>query len=140
MIDVIQAMPVSADKVWQRIRDFGDLSWLPGVSACDVDGNGLGAIRTVSVGDGPPVQERLEAHDDETRQFSYSIISAPGLDAQASFHASVSVTPTEDGCEVRWQAGFNREAFPPEVAEKLTQRAEGMYRACLTYLANQLQD
>ena len=41
--------PQSANTVWQRIHDFADLqSWLPGVTGCTVEGEGVGAIRTVA--------------------------------------------------------------------------------------------
>lgn len=141
MIDVTQQIHASADDVWQRIRGFGDLaSWLPGVTACEVEGDGIGAIRTVSVGDGAPVQERLDAYDENQRQFSYSIVSAPGLDARANFRATVTVSPADEGSQVRWQASFDTQAFPAEIVDKIRLRAEAMYRACLQHLAGLMAD
>ena len=138
-IDVQQDYPFSADHVWQRIHGFGDLqSWLPGVTACQVEGEGVGAVRTVTVADGSQVREELVAFDTTRRQFSYRILKGPGVDQRANFVATVSVAETRGGCSMRWQADFNAGNAPPENVEKARQSATGMYRFCLTHLGQLL--
>ena len=63
----------NAETVWQRIQDFSDLSWLPGVTGCNVTGHGVGAIRTVSTKDGGTVKEELVSFDTAQRMFGYRI-------------------------------------------------------------------
>lgn len=138
-IDVQQTYPFSADHVWQRIHGFGDLqSWLPGVTDCQVEGEGIGAVRTVTVADGGQVIEELVAFDPAARQFSYRILQGPGVDARAHFIATVSITKADDGCTVRWQADFDAGNAPAEKVEKARQSATGMYQFCLTHLGQLL--
>jgi len=138
-IDVQQDYRFSADSVWQRIYDFGDLqSWLPGVTACQVQGEGIGAVRTVTVADGSQVVEELVALDPAARQFSYRILQGPGVDQRANFTATVSITETAVGCTVRWQADFDAGNAPEEKVEKARQSATRMYQFCLTHLGQLL--
>lgn len=139
MIDVTQDYDSAAELVWQRIRDFGDLaSWMPGVSQCEVTGAGVGAVRRVVLMGGPPVEERLEAFDEANKQFSYAIVSAPGFRPEMNFLATVSVTATDSGSQIRWQAQFEPGNMRPETVSKLCLQAEGMYRMFLQHLSGVL--
>lgn len=129
----------SADTVWQRIRDFSDLSWLPGVTACTVEGEGIGALRTVSTADGGQVVEALTALDDGARMFGYRIVKAPGVREDTDYQASVTVQATDSGCQVTWQASFNAGNAPEDKVEKARQGAEQMYNFCLANLAQVLE-
>ena len=59
-----------ADEVWARVRDFGDISWIPNTETCVLDGTD----RTVSkeAWDFALVQ-RLVNHDDEQRTYTYML-------------------------------------------------------------------
>lgn len=129
----------NADTVWQRIRDFSDLSWLPGVTGCSVEGEGVGAVRTVSTADGGQVIEALTALDDQARTFAYRIVQAPGVREETDYQASVAVTPSASGCTVTWQATFNGGNAPEDKVEKARQGAEQMYGFCLAHLAGLLE-
>jgi hypothetical protein len=62
-----------ADEVWARIRDFGDISWIPNAGSCIVEGED----RKVSKpGWGFVLTQRLVNHDDEKHTYSY-ILPAP---------------------------------------------------------------
>jgi len=131
----------SANTVWQRIHDFADLqSWLPGVTGCTVEGEGVGAIRTVATANGGEVVEELVGYDDDARQFSYRILKAPGVSASADFVATLTVLGAAGGgCKVTWQADFRAgNNAPADKVEKARQGAEQMYRFCLSHLAGLL--
>jgi hypothetical protein len=57
-----------ADVVWARIRDFGDVSWIPNTDTWRLDGD----VRTVTMkGQSFQVSQRLLEHDDEGRTYRY---------------------------------------------------------------------
>jgi hypothetical protein len=60
----------SADEVWARVRDFGDISWVPKTEECTVYGD----ERRVSRRDWDFVLvQRLVEHDDAKRTYSYTL-------------------------------------------------------------------
>ena len=63
-----------ADEVWGRVRDFGDLSWVPRNEGCSLEGD----IRTITVkgADFKAYQQLLE-QDDEKRVQKYRTAEAP---------------------------------------------------------------
>ena len=128
----------NADTVWRRIRDFADLSWLPGVTGCSVEGAGVGAVRTVTTADGGKVIEALTAMDEQARSFGYRIIKAPGVREDTHYQATVEVQPTDSGCTVIWQARFNGGNASADKLELARQGAEKMYALCLENLAGLL--
>ncbi len=138
VIYVEHAFQHNADTVWHRIRDFSDLSWLPGVAGCSVKGEGVGAVRTVTTVDGGEVIEALTAMDEPARAFAYRIIKAPGVREETHYQATVEVQPTDSGCTVIWQAQFNGGNAPEEKVEMARQGAEKMYALCLENLAGLL--
>ena len=59
------------------MRDFGGVKrWSPGVASCELEGSGVGAVRTIKMGE-MIIRERLEKIDEKARTLSYSIIEAP---------------------------------------------------------------
>lgn len=68
----------SADEVWATISDFnGAPNYLGGLATSTMEGEGVGAVRTVTTKDGTQVQERLERFDPATYLLSYTIIAGP---------------------------------------------------------------
>ena len=70
------AIQAPADFVWQVISDFGaaDL-YLAGVVNCTAEGEGVGALRTLTSADGSAIVERLEALDEAAQRLSYSLLT-----------------------------------------------------------------
>ncbi|MBO0851623.1 MAG: SRPBCC family protein, partial [Pseudonocardia sp.] len=57
-------VPAPADEVWGVVRDFNGLpSWLPGITASEIEGGGsgteVGAVRRLTLGDQGQVAEIL---------------------------------------------------------------------------------
>jgi hypothetical protein len=84
-----------AARVWERLADFGDVSWVPGIRHVEIRGSGPGMVRVVAIGDGAPGSERLESIDPATRTLEYSV---------SGFQ--------RDGSAERAQAGSGPPAFP----------------------------
>jgi hypothetical protein len=65
----------SADDVWMVVRDFGELSWYPGVERCVLEGNDR---TTWKHGTTLASIERLLVDDDETRTHHYVLVGFLG--------------------------------------------------------------
>ena len=63
-----------ADAVWQVIGDFGAAcQYLVMVIGCTVEGQGLGALRTLTNADGSTILERLDALDVAAHRLGYAV-------------------------------------------------------------------
>ncbi len=130
-----QEIATTADAAWQSIGDLAGIgSCMPGIDRCDVEGQGIGAVRTVSMG---PIKivERLEAHDDAARSISYSITEGP-LPVQ-NYLATIQVSEAGGGCKVDWTARFDLPEGVDEAA--IAPALEGAYGGALAALKGQLE-
>ena len=116
----------SAAVVWAVVRDFNGVpKWIGPVVESTMVGEGVGAVRTVTLDGGAEVQERLEAIDDQGRTLSYSIVSSP-LPIE-NFLSTIQVAAaSDDECEVTWSSTF--EVAPTDEAE-MKALVEGVYTA-----------
>ena len=65
-----------ADVVWARIRDFGDITWIPNTESCRLDGDD----RYIKMqGLDFDIVERLLGHDDPNRTCSYLLLNPDDL-------------------------------------------------------------
>ena len=61
-------------KVWPLLADFGNLDWYTPAEKVEAIGEGIGQIRRITMtGMGDPIDEILEAIDNEAHSLSYSI-------------------------------------------------------------------
>ena len=64
------------DAVWQVIGDFGAAGqYLAGVVDCTVEGQEVGALRTLTSADGSAIVERLETLDATSPRLSYALLT-----------------------------------------------------------------
>jgi hypothetical protein len=69
------------DRVWEIAGTFGSIErWVDGVTACAVDGAGVGAVRHVARG-GNIVHERLDRRDPTRRELTYTILDPSPMPA-----------------------------------------------------------
>lgn len=134
-IEVNEEYNVSADAVWERIADFGGIrDWMPGVEKCEVEGEGLGAVRAIQIGP-MTIKEKLESLDAEGRSLSYSITEGP-LPAE-NYLATIVVSEQGGGCRVDWTATFD---LPEGVDEgAIGPAVAGGYSGALKALKGQLE-
>ena len=117
-IAIERDIEASADAVWEKLGNFGELGWMPGVASCEVEGEGIGALRKIAMGPATVV-ERLEAHDDDARSLSYAITEGP-IPVQ-NYLATITVTETGSGCHVDWTAKFDLpEGVPADAVRPAT--------------------
>ena len=122
-MNVEEEIAASAEAVWKLLSDFGGLkAWATMVESCELDGEGVGAVRTLSMG-GMMLKERLERLDEAAKSFSYSIVEGP-IPAN-NYLATVSVSEIGQG---RSRIIFSTDFEPVGVPEAdLVQLFEGVY-------------
>ena len=104
----------SADAVWAVIRDFNGLpDWHPGVADSAIEdgkaGDQVGGVRSMHLGDGAHLRERLLSFSDVDRSYSYNFEKTPF--SVLNYHATLRVTPVTDGHRafVEWWTTFDCE-------------------------------
>ncbi len=123
-VDMKVELASSPDDVWKIVGDFGGVDWLAAVVEVSVEGEGMDAVRTITLADeGGTVVETLDAHDDEAMSITYSITESPlPID---NYTATMTVSTNEDGKTVfRWSSSFTAKGVSDEEAKAFV---EGFY-------------
>lgn len=81
-LSTARRIAVSAERVWamistSEIRDFVTGTYIQGVS---VEGDGPGAILTITMNSGVVLKERIDGLDPVEREYSYSVVDSGPLD------------------------------------------------------------
>lgn len=108
------------DKVWDKIKDFHDLSWASGViekldKVGDKKGSQVGAKRVLN----DAFHESLVSIDHDNFSFTYSIDDGPGpvaKDLVSNYKGVVTLSPEANGTLVVWSSSFESKA-DSEVAD-----------------------
>ncbi len=105
-VQVIESVSAKAEDVWEILSDFGGIKVGGPIEAFEIEGQGVGAVRKITMGGGQIV-ERLDVSDAESLTFSYSIINEdPPLPVQG-YSATVKITAnSESTCTVDWTGTF----------------------------------
>jgi mxaD protein len=121
-LNVTESVEIKApvDRVWAVAKDFDSLNkWHPGFSKDELvkgTDNEVGAVRKLTIKDGPSFTEELLAFDNATHTYRYKIVESP-LPLR-DYVATFSVKPGKDGTtKVTWVGKFKRKnpaANPPE--------------------------
>ncbi len=122
----------SAEKLWAVISDFGDISWVPGFEKVELEGEGVGMIRHITVPEFPPLHERLDAIDHYKMILDYSIPNVEYLQVK-NYYARSQVIPLEkDRCKVIWSC-IKAEADGADEAQAKA-NTEEFYKAVLSWI------
>lgn len=127
--------------VWQRIKDFSGLhTWHPAVASSETtDGNQPDSRRTLHLGGGGTIVERLTKYSDEEMRYSYRM-EDPGPVPVSNYSSTISVAPGNPGGSlVEWRGAFYRgdpnNDPPPERNDDAAVAAiTGIYQAGLRNL------
>jgi hypothetical protein len=106
-------LPVPADRVWERIRDFASIAdWHPGIAAGEMEGGAaadqVGGVRRLTGSGGETFRERLVVLDDVERSYTYVFLESP-FPAARGYRATMRVTPVTDAGHAfaEWWATFD---------------------------------
>lgn len=132
----------SADKVWLKVADFGNLgAWHPAVAKTEItDGvnNKVGAVRKLTLQDGGTIVETLTNYSASGMTYSYVINE--GVLPFSDYASVLQVRPlSATTTEVVWRGEFKRKDLSVKPAngqddEAATSTAHAVYRAGLDNL------
>lgn len=112
--DVRQVIDHPIDVVWAPIARFGGLEqWAAGVVSCEVEGEGLGAIRTVSLG-GRTARERLELLEPSSHWLRYHVLPPHSMPADDVYSNTILTAIGESRTEMIWRSEAVNFRIPPE--------------------------
>jgi len=107
---VTRDVAASPEKTWALVQDFQDMSWHPAVAKTEgAGGNNPGATRTLTLGNGGQIHEKLEKYDSEKHSLFYRI---EDVDVKVlpvtNYSAWISVKAAEGGSVITWKGAFYR--------------------------------
>ena len=135
-VKVTDRIGAGADRVWDLVRDFGGIQrFAPNIESVSVQGEGVGAVRTVTLPGGLALQERLESCDDVGRTFRYAIIGSHPLPFD-DYLATIRLSEDGDGCQIEWSSQFAPRAGADAQASAIV---EGIYRSGIAGIKKALE-
>ncbi len=132
---VTETVAAPAAEVWRVMSDFGGIEPNEMIAGCTVEGDGVGAVRTIALNGGGEIIERLESCDADARTFSYAIINDSPLPV-SNYLSTVKIA--EDGAnaaKVEWSSTFEAAGAPEADVIKLI---EGVYKGGIQRARNKL--
>lgn len=122
----------SPDTVWAIAGDPGAIGgWVPALAESSFnDGE-----RVCTTGDGAEIRERILAHSDADRSYTYEIVASP-LPLR-SYRSTLAVHGHGDHSHVSWEAQF--EALEEEQEPELEAMFSGLYREGLASLRDRVE-
>jgi hypothetical protein len=124
IVAVKETIAASADAVWQILGDFGGIKVGGPITAFDIKGAGVGAVRTITLG-GAQIVERLEAYDPAALCFTYVITNDDCPLPVSNYSATVKISRDgESACTVEWTGTFEPKGA---TAEQAQQAVTGIY-------------
>ena len=149
-LTVTKTIEIKADaaKVWATVKDFDSLNkWHPGF-AKDVlvkgKNNTRGAVRELTIKDGPSFTEQLLSFNDKAHNYTYRIIDSPL--PITDYKSTLTVKPGKDGMTtIVWTGNFKRKNAsdtPPEAESDagVTKLIEGVYDGGLANVKKTLEN
>lgn len=122
-----QDLDLPADTVWEVLKDFGGfLKWGGGgQGTIEVEGEGVGMMRTLNIPGLGLIQERVEVLDPATKTLSYRLVGGQPL-GMAEYLAVVRLNESGDGaCRIAWHGEF--EGAEGMDTSKIAANLEGSY-------------
>ncbi|MCK5727816.1 MAG: SRPBCC family protein [Methylococcales bacterium] len=127
-----------AEKVWDVVKDYGDLSWLPLIKNTKADkGNKKGSVRVLTLKDGGTITEELKAYKPDKMSYKYKItdmssvktIKHSGQDEEVpvlpveNYAATINVNEKAGKTEVKWVATYYRAYVNNNPPEEMNEEA-----------------
>ena len=108
MIRFDEWLPVSAEHLWSILGTVDRVDWVPGVTACELDGS----VRRLHLPGAGDIAEEIKVRDEAQFRLVYQCIESP---QPMDFHeARIQIIPDSgDRCILIWEADIRPEQFEP---------------------------
>ena len=108
MIRFDEWLPVSAEHLWSILGTVDRVDWVPGVTACELDGS----VRRLHLPGAGAIAEEIKVRDGAQFRLVYQCIESP---QPMDFHeARIQIIPdSDDRCRLTWEADIRPEHFEP---------------------------
>jgi hypothetical protein len=113
-------IPAAPDAVWALVRDIGGFVTALG-GAVELEGDGVGQIRTMQRG-GSAIVERLEERNEDERRVRYSILQAGPLPVRDYVATMQLADPGNGATTLTWSSTFEPNGVSEEDAVTAVQR------------------
>jgi hypothetical protein len=135
-VRVTEEVEAPAQAVWDLLGDFGGVAkWSGSITSCEVEGQGVGAVRTLGMPGGLTLRERLESYEPAARRLSYSIVEPAPL-PMTGYLSQLEVRDGGSGrCTVDWHGKFEPKGAPEEQVAKLVR---GIYTGGIAAVKKEL--
>jgi hypothetical protein len=120
---IARTVDVTPDALWDCVRAFGDVPWIPGGDRAEIRGEGVGQERILALPNGK-VHERLTSLDDRARTLTYAIPEGAPFPA-TGYEATMAVSDDGGRGRIVWSCTFEPEEGVN--AEPIAQSIEKMY-------------
>ncbi len=132
-----------ASNVWDIVKDFGGLdTWHPMFSGDVIKSgtnNQIGAVRTLTIQDGPSFDEQLMVWDDFERHYTYRVIDPNPLPI-TNYSSTMTVMQLEPGVSnVTWISSYENNSGGEMTDDDLIAFLNGAYQAGLDSLKFELE-
>ena len=148
-LKVVETVTIKApaDKVWATVKDFDSLNkWHPALAKDEIisgTNNKPGAVRALSIKDGPVIKEKLLAFSEHNQSFTYKFTDTPFpiKDYVSTLHVKAEKGGTT---LVKWSSTFKRKnpaANPPDAEndDAGVKLITGIYKGGLDNLKKMLE-
>lgn len=122
---ITKKLDVPADSAWRAIRRIGRLDvWFPIIETCTVEGDGRGAVRTMTLVGGGAIRDTIEEIDEEARRLTYLRPVSPF--PVTHYQGTVEVFTSYDGLAVVvWTIDFESRPDDAAAVAELVRNAIG---------------
>ncbi|MDC0068639.1 SRPBCC family protein [Gammaproteobacteria bacterium] len=119
IVTVEETIAANANDVFKVLGDFGRIKVGGAITAFELEGEGVGAVRTITMGGGKVI-ERLNEYDSEKLIFGYSILNEDNPLPVSNYSSRVEITADgENACTVNWSGNFEPKGTDEAAASKV---------------------
>lgn len=122
---ITKKMTVSGQAAWDAISKIGRLDvWFPGITACKVDGEGVGAYRRMTLDGGGDITDKILDINPSKRRLTYQRLESPF--PVISYKGTVEIFDSFDTLAVVvWTVDFESEPKDSETMAELLKAGIG---------------
>ena len=132
--NVTKTLDVKTDALWNIVRDFGGVGWMPGGENAEVEGEGPGMVR-IFVGPNGKIHEYLESVDDGSQTLVYTIPDNPPFPV-TGYRATMVVSDDGGNGQLSWTCEFEPDGVSAEEAGGAVETMYGVMMGWIQDFAN----